>query len=83
MSERYVRAKGIELAYDEFGDLNNPVILLIMSLGTQMIASPEMFCRASDGRDTRQWGSGNRAEENRGADIGDTRQGGSTGAGGG
>jgi pimeloyl-ACP methyl ester carboxylesterase len=36
MPERYVRANGIELAYDEFGDLNNPVILLIMGLGTQI-----------------------------------------------
>lgn len=45
MSERYIRANGIELAYDEFGKLNNPVILLIMGLGTQMIAWPEEFCQ--------------------------------------
>jgi pimeloyl-ACP methyl ester carboxylesterase len=45
MSEKYVRANGIELAYDEFGDPENPVILLIMGLGTQMIAWPEDFCR--------------------------------------
>jgi pimeloyl-ACP methyl ester carboxylesterase len=45
MSERYIRANGIELAYDEFGEPDCPVILLIMGLGTQMIAWPEDFCR--------------------------------------
>lgn len=45
MSEKYVRANGIDLAYDEFGDSKNPVILLIMGLGTQMIAWPEEFCK--------------------------------------
>jgi pimeloyl-ACP methyl ester carboxylesterase len=45
MAEKYVRANGIELAYDEFGESRNPVILLIMGLGTQMIAWPEEFCR--------------------------------------
>lgn len=46
MTEQYVRANGIELAYDEFGDRRYPVILLIMGLATQMIAWPEEFCRA-------------------------------------
>jgi pimeloyl-ACP methyl ester carboxylesterase len=45
MAEKYLRANGIELAYDEFGDSRDPVILLIMGLGTQMIAWPEEFCR--------------------------------------
>ena len=45
MSERYIRANGIELAYDEFGEADRPVMLLIMGLGTQMIAWPEAFCR--------------------------------------
>ena len=44
MSEKYVQANGIQLAYDEFGDPSHPVILLIMGLGTQMIAWPEEFC---------------------------------------
>ncbi len=44
MTEQYVRANGIELAYDEFGERRAPVILLIMGLGTQMIAWPEEFC---------------------------------------
>ncbi len=46
MTEKYVRANGIKLAYDEFGERRNPVILLIMGLGTQMIAWPEEFCAA-------------------------------------
>ncbi|CAA0119013.1 Aclacinomycin methylesterase RdmC [Halioglobus japonicus] len=46
MSERYVHANGIKLAYDEFGQPGQPVILLIMGLGTQMIAWPEAFCQA-------------------------------------
>lgn len=45
MSEHYVKANGITLAYDEFGEADRPVILLIMGLGTQMIAWPEDFCR--------------------------------------
>ena len=43
MAEKYLRANGIELAYDEFGESRKPVILLIMGLGTQMIAWPEEF----------------------------------------
>jgi pimeloyl-ACP methyl ester carboxylesterase len=51
MSEKYIKVNGIELAYEEFGDQNNPVILLVMGLGTQMIAWPEDFCNglASNG----------------------------------
>ena len=45
MSERYLKANGITLAYDEFGEPDRPVILLIMGLGTQMIAWPEEFCQ--------------------------------------
>jgi len=44
MSEKYAKANGIELAYEEFGEPGLPVILLIMGLGTQMIAWPEAFC---------------------------------------
>lgn len=46
MSERYITANGVSLAYDEFGDTDGPVILLIMGLGTQMIGWPEPFCEA-------------------------------------
>lgn len=44
MTEKYVTANGIRLAYDEFGDPQDPVMLLIMGLGTQMIAWPDDFC---------------------------------------
>jgi pimeloyl-ACP methyl ester carboxylesterase len=37
---------GMSIAYDEVGDAKAPVILLIMGLGTQMIAWPEAFCLA-------------------------------------
>lgn len=41
---RFVQANGIELAYDSFGDAAAPALLLIMGLGTQMIAWDEEFC---------------------------------------
>src|ERR1700758_4473465 len=41
-----VAANGIDLCYDEVGDAKAPVILLIMGLGTQMIAWPDAFCFA-------------------------------------
>ncbi|RBP50951.1 pimeloyl-ACP methyl ester carboxylesterase [Arenicella xantha] len=39
-------ANGLRLAYDEFGKSNDPAIVLIMGLGTQMVAWPEPFCIA-------------------------------------
>ncbi|MGB6118860.1 MAG: alpha/beta hydrolase, partial [Mesorhizobium sp.] len=39
-----IKANGIELFYDEFGDKTAPPLLLIMGLGTQMIAWSEAFC---------------------------------------
>ena len=44
MSESIITANGISIAYDEFGKQDDPVILLIMGLGTQMIAWTEEFC---------------------------------------
>jgi len=41
---RFAEASGIELAYDSFGDPNAPPLLLIMGLGTQMIAWDVAFC---------------------------------------
>src|SRR5260370_40707991 len=41
-----VSANGIDIAYDEVGDKKAPAIVLIMGLGTQMIAWPEAFCAA-------------------------------------
>ena len=39
-----VTANGIQIEYDTFGDENSPALLLIMGLGTQMIAWDEEFC---------------------------------------
>jgi pimeloyl-ACP methyl ester carboxylesterase len=41
-----VAANGIEIAYEAFGDPQAPPMVLIMGLGTQMIAWPDEFCRA-------------------------------------
>ncbi|MFT3816096.1 MAG: alpha/beta hydrolase [Rubrivivax sp.] len=40
----HARANGIDLAYDSFGDAAAQPLLLIMGLGTQMIAWDEAFC---------------------------------------
>ena len=45
MTEQYLDVKGIRIAYDQFGDTSDTVILLIMGLGTQMISWPEIFCQ--------------------------------------
>lgn len=43
-STLFASSNGIELAYDCFGDPGAPPLLLIMGLGTQMIAWDEAFC---------------------------------------
>ncbi|MEM7084314.1 MAG: alpha/beta hydrolase [Pseudomonadota bacterium] len=43
--EQYLTANGLRLAYEEFGASNAEPILLIMGLGTQMIAWPDEFCQ--------------------------------------
>lgn len=40
-----VRANGIEIEYEEFGERTHPTMLLIMGLGAQMILWREDFCR--------------------------------------
>jgi pimeloyl-ACP methyl ester carboxylesterase len=40
------RVGDLELEYDTFGKPGDPALLLIMGLGTQMIAWPEAFCEA-------------------------------------
>jgi pimeloyl-ACP methyl ester carboxylesterase len=39
-----ISVNGIEIAYDDRGNRDDPAILLIMGLATQMIAWPEAFC---------------------------------------
>jgi pimeloyl-ACP methyl ester carboxylesterase len=47
MSEQFCDVgRGITLCYETFGERSDPTALLIMGLGTQMIAWHEDFCRA-------------------------------------
>jgi len=46
MSEQYLIANGLRLAYEDFGDKKNPAIILIMGIGSQMILWPESMCKA-------------------------------------
>ena len=41
---RRAPVNGIEIAYETFGDPNDPALLLVMGLGTQMIAWPDAMC---------------------------------------
>jgi pimeloyl-ACP methyl ester carboxylesterase len=43
---RTVAANGIEIAYEAFGDPADPAVLLVMGLGTQMLAWPDEMCEA-------------------------------------
>ena len=43
-------SNGIELCYETFGDPDDPTMLLLMGLGSQMIAWPDDFCAALAGR---------------------------------
>jgi pimeloyl-ACP methyl ester carboxylesterase len=45
-----IKANGIELVYDTFGESNAPPILLIMGLGAQMIDWKDEFCTLLAGR---------------------------------
>ncbi|BFM17225.1 alpha/beta hydrolase [Maricurvus nonylphenolicus] len=44
MHHQIANVSGIRLAYETFGDKDNPAILLIHGLGTQMIGWPESLC---------------------------------------
>ena len=44
MSERYAHVNGVDLCYETFGDPEDRPLLLVMGLGTQMIAWHEDFC---------------------------------------
>jgi pimeloyl-ACP methyl ester carboxylesterase len=52
MDERFCDlGGGITLCYEMFGAPENPPLLLIMGLGTQMIGWPDEFCEQLSGRD--------------------------------
>src|SRR5215211_1553138 len=44
MSEQFARVGDVEICYETFGDPAKPALLLVMGLGTQMIAWREEFC---------------------------------------
>src|SRR2546423_12955596 len=44
MGVRMAQAKGLTIAYEEFGERGAPPVLLIMGIGAQMISWPEDFC---------------------------------------
>lgn len=46
MNVRTAAANGIEIAYETFGDPTAPPIVLVMGLGTQMLAWPDEMCAA-------------------------------------
>jgi pimeloyl-ACP methyl ester carboxylesterase len=45
MDIRTVAVGDIEIAYETFGDPSDPALLLVMGLGTQMLAWPDPFCQ--------------------------------------
>ncbi|HVM28308.1 MAG TPA: alpha/beta hydrolase [Mycobacteriales bacterium] len=44
------QANGIEIAYETFGDRSDPAVVLVMGLGTQMLAWPDALCQDLAGR---------------------------------
>jgi pimeloyl-ACP methyl ester carboxylesterase len=44
MAERLARVGELEICYETFGSPDRPALLLVMGLGTQMIAWPDAFC---------------------------------------
>jgi hypothetical protein len=38
---------GIDIAYERFGDVEAPAVILVMGLGGQILGRPEQFCSAS------------------------------------
>ena len=44
MSEQYISANGIRLAYEEFGQPDHPAMVLVMGLGTQLLGWPLAMC---------------------------------------
>jgi len=57
MPEQLAKVGEIEICFETFGSPDDPALLLVMGLGTQMIAWPEGFCRQLAGRGStpRRW----------------------------
>src|SRR4051794_33342077 len=50
MAEAIARVGELDICYETFGDPDDPAILLIMGLGTQMVAWHDEFCAQLAGR---------------------------------
>jgi pimeloyl-ACP methyl ester carboxylesterase len=50
MAEELAKVGEIEICFETFGSRGDPALLLVMGLGTQMVAWPEDFCRRLAGR---------------------------------
>jgi pimeloyl-ACP methyl ester carboxylesterase len=50
MSEQFADVGSVTLCYETFGEPTDPALLLIMGLGTQMVAWRDDFCRQLAGR---------------------------------
>jgi pimeloyl-ACP methyl ester carboxylesterase len=50
VAEQFAEAGDVTLCYSTFGDRTDPALLLVMGLGTQMIAWQDEFCEALVGR---------------------------------
>src|SRR3954465_3172730 len=50
MSEQFARVGELDICFETFGDSEDPAILLIMGLGTQMVAWHDDFCTGLAGR---------------------------------
>jgi pimeloyl-ACP methyl ester carboxylesterase len=50
MSESFARVGDLEICFETFGDAADPAVLLIMGLGTQMVAWHDDFCAELAGR---------------------------------
>jgi pimeloyl-ACP methyl ester carboxylesterase len=48
--QRATTPHGVEIAYETFGRASDPLVLLIMGLGTQMLGWPDGFCKELSGR---------------------------------
>jgi pimeloyl-ACP methyl ester carboxylesterase len=45
MAEEFARVGDVDICFETFGSRDDPAMLLVMGLGTQMVAWPELFCR--------------------------------------
>src|ERR1700754_284571 len=46
MAERMATVGALDICYETFGDRQDPPLLLVMGLGTQMLGWPDAFCEA-------------------------------------